>query len=316
MLLNPAEHGGTFGPMRWTSLALVAIVGCGGGGDGPDIPTPDGSTGPDPDGFVKLMEGDWTLNPGQEAYFCIYSTVPADIDISAFRPLAPPGTHHTVLTKATSSMPDGIYPCNVGTNGTTMIYGSGVGAPDFEFPEGIGLRLAAGTRLLNNLHLYNATDQVLTGKSGALYKPAAAGEITNFAELVLAGPTIGLSVPTGTSTQSGDCQVSRISNTPIQVFALSQHMHKLGKHMKSVVTRAGSPDIVLQDIAYDFEEQKFHHTPALVELRPGDKLTTHCTFDNTTGAQVSFGESSDDEMCFTDLYYYPAKNANYICSGF
>lgn len=269
----------------------------------------------DPDGFEKLMEGSWTLAPGQEAYFCIYSTVPRDIDIKAFRPLAPPGTHHTVLTKANTSMPDGIYPCNVGTNGTTMIYGSGVGAPDFAFPPGIGLRLAAGTRLLNNLHLYNATDQPLSGVSGSLFKPAAAGELQNFAELVLAGPTLGLSVPTGTSTQQGTCNVDRITNAPIQVFALSQHMHKLGTHMKSVVQRAGSPDIVLQDIPYDFEKQEFHHTPSLVELRPGDKLVTHCTYDNTTGAAVSFGESSDDEMCFTDLYYYPAKSANYICTA-
>jgi len=280
------------------------------------VKPPDADTGPDPDGFEKLMEGDWTLQPGQEGYFCIYSTVPRDIDISAFRPLAPPGTHHTVLTKITTSMPDGIVPCNVGTNGTTMIYGSGVGAPDFAFPPGIGLRLTAGTRLLNNLHLYNATDQVLSGKSGTLFKAAVAGEIQNFAELVLAGPTIGLSVPTGMSTQQGNCAVDRITNAPIQVFALSQHMHKLGTHMKSVVARTGSPDIVLQDIAYDFEEQKFHHTTQLVELRPGDMLTTHCTFNNTTGSTVSFGESSDDEMCFTDLYYYPARGANYICSGF
>jgi hypothetical protein len=297
-----------------TLASCVFVAACGGGGEGVD-PTPDAST-PDPDGYQRLMEGEWTLAPGQEGYFCIYSTVPRDIDISAFRPLAPPGTHHTVLTKITTSMADGIYPCGVGTNGTTMIYGSGVGAPDFAFPAGIGLRLAAGTRLLNNLHLYNATDQPLSGKSGTLFKEAKAGELQNFAELVLAGPTIGLSVPTGMSTQQGTCAIDRITNAPIQVFALSQHMHKLGTHMKSVVTRTGSPDIVLQDIAYDFESQKFHHTDALVELRPGDTLTTYCTFNNTTGANVSFGESSDDEMCFTDLYYYPAKGANYICSGF
>jgi Copper type II ascorbate-dependent monooxygenase, C-terminal domain len=301
--------------MRIALALCVLATACGGGDGGTTEPGVDAAPDPvDPDGYEKLMEGSWTLQPGQEAYFCIYSTVPRDIDIKAFRPLAPPGTHHTVLTKATTSMADGIYPCNVGTNGTTMIYGSGVGAPDFAFPPGIGLRLAAGTRLLNNLHLYNATDQVLTGKSGSLFKAAAAGEIENFAELVLAGPTLGLTVPTGTSTQQGTCSVDRITNTPIQVFALSQHMHKLGKHMKSVVQRTGSPDIVLQDIPYDFEMQQFHHTPALVELRPGDKLVTHCTFDNTTGATVSFGESSDDEMCFTDLYYYPAKSANYICT--
>jgi hypothetical protein len=271
----------------------------------------------DPEGWVRLMEGDWSLAAGEEGYFCVYVTLPADIDVKAFRPLAPPGTHHTVMTKITSaSPPDGTVRCNVNTNGTSMIYGSGVGAPDFEFPAGVGLRLTKGTRLLLNLHLYNATDLPLTGKSGALVKPAGAGEIQNFAELVLAGPTIGLNVPTGTSTQSGKCNISSITNEPIQVFALSQHMHKLGTHMKSVITRSGSADIVLQDIPYDFESQKFHHTQQLIELRPTDVLTTSCTFNNTTGATVGFGESSDDEMCFTDLYYYPAKNANFICSGF
>jgi hypothetical protein len=285
------------------------LSGCGGGSDKPSVDAPTV-----PEGFQMLLQGDWNLPPGGEGYFCVYATVPKDIDIKSFRPLAPAGTHHTVMTKLTSATPaDGTYSCNVSTNGTTMIYGSGVGAPDFQFPPGIGLRLTAGTRLLLNLHLYNATDQPLSGKSGVLYEEAKAGDLQHFAELVLAGPTIGLNVPQGTSTQSGACQVNRISTTPIQVFALSQHMHKLGTHMKSVVTRSGSADIVLQDIPYNFESQSFHYTPNLVELKPGDTLTTSCTYNNTTGANVGFGESSDDEMCFTDLYYYPAAGANYIC---
>ncbi|HLL23842.1 MAG TPA: hypothetical protein VK427_17005 [Kofleriaceae bacterium] len=291
----------------------VAAAACGGGGN--DVPAAVDAAAL-PEGWQPLMQGDWTLGPGEEGYYCTYVTLTADTDIAAFRPLSPRGTHHTVMTKITSSTPaDGTYRCNVSTNGTTMIYGSGVGAPDFEFPAGVGLRLPAGTRLLLNLHLYNASDLPLSGRSGALIKPPSTA-IQNFAELVLAGPTIGLSVPTGTSTQQGSCMIERITTKPIQVFALSQHMHKLGTHMRSVVTRAGSPDIVLQDIAYDFEEQKFHHTDQLVELRPGDTLTTHCTFNNTTGQTVGFGESSDDEMCFTDLYYYPAQGASYICSGF
>ena len=35
-----------------------------------------------------------------------------------------------------------------------------------------------------------------------------------------------------------------------------------------------------------------------------------------TGQTVTFGESSDDEMCFSDLFYYPAQGANFVCSGF
>lgn len=301
-------------------ILLALLVACGGGNDSPNGPDAPGSTPDafvDPDGFTTLLEGDWSLAPGEEAYFCVYATVPRDLNIKAFRPLGPPGTHHTVLTRTTAtSPPDGTVRCNVGTNGQSMIYGSGVGAPDFEFPPTVGLHLAQGTRLLLNLHLYNATDQPMTGRSGTLYKEATAAEIPNLAELVLAGPTVTLRVPPGTSTQTGNCQLSNVTNEPIHVFALSQHMHKLGTHMKSTITRSGSPEIVLQDVPYDFEEQKFHLVDPHVQLLPNDTLTTHCTFNNTTGGMVTFGESSDDEMCFTDLFYYPAQSANYICSGF
>ncbi len=271
--------------------------------------------GPDPDGFVSLLEGDWNLPPGGEGYFCVYATVPRDLYINALRPLNPLGTHHTVLTRYEGTHADGVVPCDVGTNGQNMIYGSGVGAPDFAFPAGVGLHLAQGSRLLLNLHLFNASDTPLTGRSGTLIKETTAAEVPNLAELVLAGPTATLSIPTGVSTQSGNCQISNVTSQPIQLFALSQHMHKLGTHMKSVITR-GSTEIVLQDVPYSFEEQTFHLVSPVVELRPGDVLSTQCTYDNTTGSPHRFGESSNDEMCFTDLFYYPAQNANYICTSF
>jgi hypothetical protein len=306
------------------TLLLLLVIGfaaaCGGSSNaGDDAPVdPDAAVTADaiPEGWASLLEGDWTLQPGEEAYFCVYATVPRDIYVKAFRPLIPPGTHHTVLTRYTGASPaDGTVRCGVGSNGQSMIYGSGVGTPDFVFPTGVGLELKAGSRLLLNLHLYNATDAVMTGRSGALFQEATAAEIQHLAELVLAGPTATLRVPTGITTQSGTCQISNVTSVPIQVFAMSQHMHKLGTNMRSVITRGGT-EIVLQDIAYDFEHQYFQYTSPTVELRPGDVLTTYCTYNNTTGAQVTFGESSDDEMCFTDLFYYPAQGANFICSGF
>ena len=299
------------------AIALL-LAACGGSSnpgddDGPadarvDSPQP-------PDGWTSLLEGDWTLNSNEEAYVCVYATIPADLYLDAMKPLNPPGTHHTVLTRYTGNAPDGTVRCNVGENGENMIYGSGVGAPEFAFPAGVGLFLPAGSRLLLNLHLYNATDDPISGRSGTWAKTTTAAAVPNLAELVLAGPTLTLRVPKGTSTQSGTCQINDVASGPIQVFALSQHMHKLGKSMRSVVTR-GAQEIVLQDVPYDFDEQVFHLTPQLIELRPGDTLTTYCSYDNTTGAEVAFGPSSDDEMCFTDLFYYPAQGASYICSGF
>ena len=301
--------------MTTARVLLLAILASACGGDGSSTPDIDAMSDGNVEGFTSLLEGDWNLGPGQEGYFCVYATVPRDLYIKALRPITPLGTHHTVLTRYTGATPaDGVVPCNVGTNGQNMIFGSGVGAPDFEFPAGVGLHLAKGTRLLLNLHLFNASDTPLSGRSGTLIQETTAAEIPNLAELVLAGPTLTLSIPPGVSTRSGTCQLSNITSTPIQTFALSQHMHKLGTNMKSTVQR-GATEILLQDIPYNFEKQTFHQTPSLIELRPGDVLTTACTYNNTTAGTVRFGESSNDEMCFTDLFYYPAQQANFVCTN-
>lgn len=321
----------------WLALTLCAALcgapGCGSGdgtaddsGDddvvaGVDAAAPGGPDGGAVEGdWVDLLRGDWSLAAGDEGYFCVIATVDRDMYVKAFRPIAPLGTHHTVLTIYRGEQADGTFPCDVSTNGQNMIYGSGIGSPDYEFPTGIGLHFEAGTRLLLNLHLYNASDSPLSGTSGALVKEATAGEIENEAEMVLAGPTVTLYVPTGTTTQTGTCPISNLTSEPIHVFALSQHMHRLGRHMKSVIQR-GEQQIVLQDIDYDFEVQQFHKTEPFIDLLPGDVLTTYCTYENTpdsnppTGAPVTFGESSDDEMCFTDLFYYPRQGASFICTG-
>lgn len=305
---------------RIVGIWFCALAACGGGGsgdgddDGVDAAPGDVDSAV-PDGWTSLLEGDWTLPAGQpDTYYCVYATVPRDMYIKAFRPLIPIGTHHTVLTLFNNTSPaDGIHPCNVGTNGQSMIYGSGVGSPDFNFPTGVGLHLRAGQRLLLNLHLYNASDSTISGRSGTLVQEAAAGEIQNFAEIVLAGPTFTLSVPSGVSTQSGSCNISQITDEPIQVFSLSQHMHKTGTHMRSVITR-GQQEIVLQDIDYNFENQTFQLVNPHVQLLPTDRLTTYCTYNNPGGPK-QFGDSSDDEMCFTDLFYYPAQGANFTCTG-
>ena len=300
--------------MRRLLLVLLVVMGCKASDHAMTGDDDVAIDAPDPDGWVTLMKGDWSLAPGDEGYFCVYVTAPSDIYIKAFRPIAPLGTHHTVLTRYVGASPaDGTVGCNVATNGHTMIYGSGLGADDFYFPTGVGLHLAKGDRLLLNLHLFNASDNPLSGTSGVQYQAAQAADVPNLAELVLAGPTVGLSVPTGISTQSGTCKVSTITSSSVQLFAISQHMHMLGTHMKSVVTRTGSPDIVLQDVDYTFEHQVATLMPALVELKSGDVVTTNCTYDNTTTGTVVFGQSSTDEMCFTDLFYYPEQGANYIC---
>jgi hypothetical protein len=89
-------------------------------------------------------------------------------------------------------------------------------------------------------------------------------------------------------------------------------MHQIATHQKFTVT-SGSTVTALLDTDYLFSEQK-NYPMADTLVHAGDTLTTTCTYVNTTGSPVSFGESSNNEMCFTGIYRYPAGGNLLACA--
>ncbi len=152
--------------------------GAGGGGDDQQTPMDAPSANADayvpPDGYTKLIGRSWTLQPGQtDIYRCVRVTIPSDMYITDIQAQAPLGTHHTVLSIAGAngtSGPDGEQDCSVQTLGTVMLYASGVGTSPLHFPSGVGIKVAAGTQLHLNLHLYNAGDDPLNAESAIWVK--------------------------------------------------------------------------------------------------------------------------------------------------
>jgi hypothetical protein len=50
-----------------------------------------------------------------------------------------------------------------------------------------------------------------------------------------------------------------------------------------------------------------------VELNSGDQVFTSCSYENPGNSTVSFGQDTDDEMCFNFALYYPMDNLR--CTG-
>ncbi len=302
------------GMRQFAVLLAVFAVGCGSDGssnsgdDGPPIDAPAGTPDapPLPAGYTKLVGRTWSLPAGAtDTYRCIRYTVPADTYITNITAQAPSGTHHTVLSISASNVagPDGEYDCSVGTIGRPMIYASGVGTDPLDFPTNVGLKIPAGTQIHLNLHLFNATDNVLAGDSAILVKTSSTPP-PMLAEMVFAGKIL-FSIPPGMQTISNFCTV----NTPYTLFAYWPHMHKTARHSKLELIR-GTTTTVLHDLAYDFNEQKYYKPPAEVSVLQGDKIQVTCSYDNETGQTLRFGDSTNDEMCFTGLYRYPSQNAS------
>ncbi|HUH03345.1 MAG TPA: hypothetical protein VML75_15215 [Kofleriaceae bacterium] len=298
-------------------LVLVSSVGCGSGDGGPNGGDPDGAVGDTPDaataGFTRLLETPWTLPAGSEIYLCTRWTAPRDMFVNEFSPVIPYGTHHTVVTvESGSSQPDGSRECsNPFEGGPRQIYGTGAGSVPVKYPDGVAIKIAQGQQVVLNLHLFNVSDSELSGTSAIDVKEVPQNEVVNEAQSELVGKVLGLTVAPGTSTQSATCTVQ--SN--LNVFLVQPHMHQLGVHLKgTLIPAGGGADIVLFDDAYDFDAQVHVLLDPIQPLAAGDQLTVTCTYDNTTGQTVTFGESSDDEMCFLGLAVYPSNQT--LCTTF
>ena len=280
---------------------VLALSAC-----GTDTPTSVDSGSP-PDGFARLIGGDWSLPPSTQKYLCVRQTVTTDTWVKAIRPESPAGTHHSVLMVGAPDQADGTTEC---TSALTRpaIYGSGVGTQQLDLPDGVALHIKPGQQLLLNLHLFNAGDSPMTGTSGIDFLPIDPSQVMHEAGVVLAG-TQSFTIPDGgVSTQVGTCTTPATGSAT--VFAVAPHMHLLATHMKiTYADAAGANQRVLHDADYSFDDQRYDSlTPALITT-PGSKLTVSCTYENHTGHPVSFGERTEDEMCYALTFVYPPPRA-------
>jgi hypothetical protein len=305
--------------MRKLSVLLVLLaIACktdpgnpAGGDDNP--PPPDSSNNPNidapevPAGYTRLIGRNWSLPPGAtDTYRCVRLTVTQDMYITEIMAQAPVGTHHTVLSFATGNAAgaDGEQNCSVSTLGMVMLYASGVGTDPLAFPSNVGVKISAGQQIHLNLHLFNASDQPLSGDTAILVKSQPA-PTPMLAEMVFAGKFL-FQIPANNQpfTTTGGCTV----NSPYTLFAVWPHQHRIGTHQKVELVRGGTPQ-VLHDLPFDFNEQRYYIKSPMVSVQAGDQIRVTCTWVNDTGAIVRFGESSNDEMCFSGLYRYPAANS-------
>lgn len=268
------------GTMRHIGILVMIVAMASGAACGTEEPTDTPPT------WSPLVTKSWTLQPGEERTSDLQIVdLDRDIYIGGMRPLAPAGTHHTLLYR--------------GVTGTNMVYASGVGTGELTFPEGKGYKLEAGTLLGLQLHIYNLGDTALSGMSGIEILEVDPTSVTDEVDLFLPGPRDLAIPPNQTSTATGTCTVTQ----PYQVFALFPHMHQLGTHFKTTLTVSGTEQILHDDV-YSFEHQAVLSF-APIPLSAGDKITTECTWNNVSSTTVSYGESSTTEMCYSIMYRFP-----------
>lgn len=271
---------------------------------------PDASTTV-PSDWTELIGRSWQVPPGSaDTYKCKRIMITEDMWVTGFRAIAPLGTHHTVVTVSTNGSQVGDYDCGVSSLDFQMLYASGVGTQELMFPEGVAMKIKAGQFINLNLHLFNASDDLLSGTSGIEIKRVKQSDVVHEADMQFAGTT-QINIPSDGQphTVSGGCQISQ----PITLFTIWPHMHQFATHQTFEITKGGQVMKLLDNKPYSFEEQ-VNYQIAPLQLAAGDRIRTSCTYVNNSGVTVTFGDSSNQEMCFTGYYKYPAGGNLFQCA--
>ncbi|KAL9656632.1 hypothetical protein ABK040_002903 [Willaertia magna] len=207
-----------------------------------------------------------------------------------------------------------------------VTFGWAVGGQDFELPNEAGFPIGN--------YFLQSTDYVVlevhynnpSGKEGLIDSSGFSLNFTsnlrpyNAAIMTLGSQLQTMIIPPNTestivsNTCSSNCTKEMKGN--INVYASLLHMHLLGKEIYTTVTRVNESFILSENRHYDFNMQTFQRLEPYKILQPGDQLTTVCNYNSIGKNETTFGgESTDDEMCFNFLAYYPRENGLTACIG-
>jgi len=177
------------------------------------------------------------------------------------------------------------------------------------YPDDVGMDMPTGKGALRlDMHYYNTgNNQVERDNSGVeICVVKKANFRKNHAAVTMGFTSFGpvLAPARTTNYQStGTCKVT--TTQPVHLLTAAPHAHKLATHMKFTVKKKNGQTIVMHDQPFRFGEQGTYALDPEVILETGDTVTTTCTFTNPTNRNVTFGESTENEMCFNFATYWP-----------
>ena len=218
--------------------------------------------------------------------------------------------HHWLAFKSSSPNAAGTVSPNVtGTTlgeNTELIAGWAVGGCNTVYPDDVGVKLPDSGKIMIQWHHYNNTGTRQMDGSIVQICTVPAGGRPNVAGLTFLGTEnfnglFGM----GPGKQEFTTSCPNDSMGPITIIGFDPHMHTIGSNMKSVIIKADGTRTTIFDKPFKFDQQVNYMLKQRAVMMPGDRIESTCTFQNDTGANVAFGQSTNQEMCYQFALSYP-----------
>jgi hypothetical protein len=259
------------------------------------------------------------IPPAGDVQVChFFHTTTEDMYIKAFDSFQGKSGHHLILFSAVVHEDEGtIRDCS---SAEDMIrFRPIVSSRRFgleRFPDGMAIRVKAGTQLVLQQHYVNPSERPIRVKDVAHLTPMPEAEVETLVGFFgLSDITFSIPPDNQEHVLTFDCKVPYNTN----VLVMGPHMHEWGVKFKAELGPKEGPMETIFDIPVWSAE--YRDAPPLSAftkeapkpMRGGDYIRTTCTFRNTRSDELEFPE----EMCATFGYFFPAERGNeeFICGG-
>jgi hypothetical protein len=161
-------------------------------------------------------------------------------------------------------------------------------------PEGTGMPLYAGKKLMMQIHYHHA-------KEGGTYLDLQlADEVAHPADILTIGPAPFILPP---RTPETTVQALTVTTKDGLLWGVRAHMHDLGSRAKISLVRKDGDACLLSIPDWDAKWQLMYFFEAPIPVASGDTLQIDCTYDTTSKTEETLnGPTANDEMCNANFY--------------
>jgi hypothetical protein len=272
-----------------------------------------GDAGPSVDAqTITASVGPIPLMSNEETTVCITMRLPNTeaVYIPRITVNLAPGSHHLVVYRSMATEENLTpTPC---TAFQGILQGQAVPlmiserpADDLTFPQGVALKIQPHQMIELEAHYINTGATAIQGMGAAHFEtvPVTTANVIE-SDLAFFG-TLGIVIPPGQQS-NGPIFVAGKAGT--HGFALTTHQHRLGTEFKIWAANSAS-DTNHAPVAdtTDWANPPLYRLSPELDFNGSNGVAYQCTWNNTTGQIVTFGESALQEMCFMWMYYYPSQ---------
>lgn len=173
-------------------------------------------------------------------------------------------------------------------------------------PEGLGLRVKAGSKVALQMHYHvdpgQLGDPQLPTDQTAVElqvetEPQGWADMQPWTDVSwLLG--YGMEIPAESEDVVHEFRYRVPESQSFAIRGAALHMHELGKEARfSVLHADGTESCVVHEDRWDFNWQRTYRLREPIQVGPGDEVIVRCQWDNPGNSDVRWGDGTGDEMC-------------------